>query len=244
VFLEFTRVITQYSIGRCSLPREDNSIQGSISEKDNVIIDGCLREMNEGLLVSAARSGDRTAFMELCGRDSSRIRGRIHRITRNREDTEDAFQNMLLRAFLNLKSFEGRSSFSSWLTRIAINSALGILRKRRTSELPILLSSDNSANWMPWEIPDQSETPEAYCQRREKEELLRNAILRLPSTFREVVELRHQRDYSTLEIAEALGISVSAVKSRLLRARKAVQLSTSGAARRLDTMTRSYEKGD
>lgn len=209
------------------------------------MIGGCIREMNEELLVSAARSGDRTAFMELCGRHSKQIWWKIHRITRNREDTEDAFQDALLRSFLHLKSFEGRSSFSSWLTRIAINSALGILRKKRASELPILLSSDNSENWMCWEIPDQSETPEDYCERREKEELLRSAILRLPSIFREVVELRHEREYSAHEIAEALGISVAAVKSRLSRARKAVQqLSASGAVRRHHTMTRSYEKGD
>jgi RNA polymerase sigma-70 factor (ECF subfamily) len=227
------------------LPRESNSIQRSISEQDDVIIGGCFREMNEELLVSAARSGDHTAFMELCGRHSGQIRWKIHRITWNREDSEDAFQDTLLRAFLNLKSFEGRSSFSSWLTRIAINSALGILRKRRASELPILLSSDNSANWIPWEIPDQSETPEAYYERREKEELLRGAILRLPSIFREVVELRHEREYSANQIAESLGISVAAAKSRLSRARKAVQqLSTSGAGRRLHTIPRSYEKGD
>ncbi len=225
--------------------RESNSIQGSIPEQDNVIIGACLREMAEELLVSAARSGDHTAFMELCGRHSRQIRWRIHRITRNREDAEDAFQDTLLRAFLNLKSFEGRSSFSSWLTRIAINSALGILRKKRSSELPLLLASDNSENWVLWEIPDQSETPEAYCERREKEELLKCAILRLPSIFREVVELRHEREYSALEIAELLGISVAAAKSRLSRARKAVrQLSTSGAVRRVHTMTRSYQKGD
>jgi RNA polymerase sigma-70 factor (ECF subfamily) len=108
-----------------------------------------------------------------------------------------------------------------------------------------MLSSDNSENWMSWEIPDQSETPEAYCERREKEELLRGAILRLPSIFREVVELRHEREYSSLEIAEALGISVAAAKSRLSRARKAVQqLSTSSTVRRLHTMTRSNGKGD
>jgi RNA polymerase sigma factor (sigma-70 family) len=226
------------------LLRESNSIQGSISEQTNVI-GGCIREMNEELLLSAARSGDRTAFMELCGRHSRQIWWRIHRITRHREDAEDAFQDTLLRAFLSLKSFEGRSSFSSWLTRIAINSALGLLRKKRASELPILLSSDNSENWMLWDIPDQSETPEAYCERREKEELLKSAILRLPLIFREVVELRHEREYSALEIAEVLGISVAAVKSRLSRARKAVQrLSTSGAERRLHTTTRSYEKGN
>ena len=147
----------------------------------------------------------------------------IQRITRNREDTEDAFQDTLLRAHIHLQRFEGRSTFSSWLTRVAINSALQVLRKRRASELPMLVPPDDSENWRPWEIADQSETPEAYCERREREELLRSAILRLPSIFREVMELKHARECSTIEIAEALGISVPTAKSRLMRARKAVR---------------------
>ena|GEM_PF-680524 len=205
----------------------------------------CLREMDEGLLVTAARSGDHTAFMELCGRHSRQIRWKIHRIMQNREDAEDAFQDTLLRAFLNLESFEGRSSFSSWLMRIAINSALGILRKKGTSELPLLLASDNSENWVLGQIPDRSETPEAYCERRQEEELLKSAILRLPPILREVVELRHEREYSALEIAELLGISVAAAKSRLSRARKAVRhLSISGAVRRVRRIRRSCQKAD
>jgi RNA polymerase sigma-70 factor, ECF subfamily len=205
------------------LSREGNSNSTSIPKQSNVIIGKCCEEMNEELLLSAARSGDSTAFMELCGRHSIQIRRRIQRITRNHEDAEDAFQDTLLKAFINLKSFEGRSGFSSWLTRIAINCALGLLRKKRASELPILPSTDDSDNWRLTEIPDQSETPEAYCERREKQELLRSAILRLPSIFREVIELKHSREYSANEIAEALGISVAAAKTRLSRARRAVQ---------------------
>jgi RNA polymerase sigma-70 factor, ECF subfamily len=185
--------------------------------------------MDDELLLSAARSGDGAAFAELCQRHSRKILVRIQRITRNREDSEDALQDTLLRALIHLQSFEGRSTFPSWLTRIAINSALQVLRKRRASELPMLMPPDGSEDWRPWEVTDQAETPEAYCERREKEELLRSAILRLPSIFREVVELRHEREYSALEIAEALGITVGAVKSRLVRARRAIQqLSTSG----------------
>ena len=179
----------------------------------------------------------------------------IQRITRNREDTEDAFQDTLLRALIHLQRFEGRSAFSSWLTRIAINSALQVLRKRRASELPMLVPTDDSEDWRPLEIADQSETPEAYCERREREDLLRSAILCLPSIFREVIELKHAREYSTIEIAEALGITVGAAKSRLVRARRAVQqLSRSGRGAlktskknspdsRPRTMARSCEKG-
>lgn len=209
---------------------QTNSEHGSISAQDHVSIGECIQEINDELLLSAARSGDSAAFTELCQRHSRKILLRIQRITRNREDTEDALQDTLLRAFIHLQSFEGRSTFSSWLTRIGINSALQLLRKRRASELLMPVPPDDSEDWRPSEIADQSETPEACCERREREQLLRSAILRLPSIFREVIELRHVREYSTIEIAEALGITVAAAKSRLVRARKAVQqLSISGA---------------
>lgn len=212
----------QYAIGRCSLSTEGNSNYTSIPQQNNVITGECSEEINEAVLLSAARRGDQMAFMKLCGRHSSQIRWRIHRITRNHEDAEDAFQDTLLKAFVNLESFEGRSGFSSWLTRIAINCALGLLRKKRASEPLILPSTDDSDSWRLRKIPDESETPEAYCERREKQELLRTAILRLPSVFREVIELKHAREYSANEIAEALGISVAAAKTRLSRARRAV----------------------
>ena len=198
-----------------------------ISEHSNAVISDNTREMSDQLLVSAAKSGDRSAFVELCGRHSKKILPTIYRITKNREDAEDVLQDSLLKAFVHLKSFEGRSSFSSWLTRIAINSALMALRKRRGLEIPIDHASDDCQIWHAWEPCDQAETPESHLVRREREELLRSAILRLPSMFREVVELRHAQEYSTSEIAQELGISVGAAKSRLLRARMAVRASFS-----------------
>ena len=189
------------------------------------MICGSRRELNDQLLVSAAQSGDRGAFVELCERHSKKLLQTIYRITQNWEDAEDVLQDALLRAFLNLNGFEGRSSFSSWLTRIAINSAFMFLRKRRRREVSIDHPGDDSETWAALELRDRTETPEAHAARREKETLLRCAILRLPSTFREVIELRHAQEYSTSEIAAALGISVSATKSRLSRARAAMRVS-------------------
>ena len=194
----------------------------SIANQDMAI---SLKAMDDGTLVSAARSGDHSAFVELCGRHSKKILPRIHRITKNREDAEDVLQDSLLKAYVHIGKFEGRSSFSSWLTRIAINTALMLLRKKRGVEIPIEEASEDFLSWRAWEPRDQSETPETSYARREREELLRNAILRLPTTFRETVELRHSHEYSTKEIAAALGISVAAAKSRLLRARTAVRAS-------------------
>jgi RNA polymerase sigma-70 factor (ECF subfamily) len=124
-------------------------------------------------------------------------------------------------AFAHLKCFEGRSTFSCWLTSIAINSALMILKKRRgVVEVSLEQVRDDSESLSFWEPRDQGETPEACCMRREREQILSNVIGRLPSTFREPVELRYVRGYSVAQVAEELGISHSAAKTKLMRARK------------------------
>jgi RNA polymerase sigma-70 factor, ECF subfamily len=202
-----------------------NSRNASIAQQNNIVISESIEEMSDKLLVLAARSGDCTAFVKLCERHSKRILRKLYRITKNWEDAEDALQDSLLKAFIHLKKFEGRSSFSSWLTRIAINSALMLLRKKRGLEVSIDHASDDAQTWWTWELQDHSETPESHYARREREELLRSAIRRLPTTFRKATELRLAREYSTSEIARELGISESAAKSRLLRARMAVRAS-------------------
>lgn len=183
-------------------------------------------EMNERMLVSAAQGGDAAAFVTLCKLHSQKILRRLYRITKNWEDAEDALQDSFLKAYLHLHKFEGRSSFSSWLTRIAINSALMLLRKKRSrNEIPMEITVDGDQSLQYREIADPAESPEhryAQCERKEK---LGMAIPRLRPCFRSVVELYHFEDLSTAEIADDLGISVPAVKSRLLRAKSALRRS-------------------
>ena len=202
---------------------ELRSVNSSISEQNCAVIGECLGAMNEELLVSAARAGDRSAFNELYTRHSWKVRQRVYSITKNREDAEDVIQEAALRAFLHLKSFEGRSSFSSWLTRIAINSALMTLRKKRRDEISIDQTCDQDDRSRPWEPCDNAETPEARYARCEREALLIRAIQRLPYIFREIIELQKSNEYSTLQIAQELGISLAAAKSRLMRARKTLR---------------------
>lgn len=195
-----------------------------VPNHNSVVVDECLSTWDDDLLVSAAKAGDRSAFVELYERHCRKVLPRIYRITKNWEDAEDAFQDSVLRAFVHMKGFEGRSNFASWLTRIAINSSLMVLRKRRrVVETPLKQMRDDSASPRSWEPPDHSETPEACFARRESEELLRNAIQHLPCILRDALNLQHSREYSASQIAEALGISVPAVKSRLTRARKAMR---------------------
>jgi RNA polymerase sigma-70 factor, ECF subfamily len=184
-------------------------------------------EMSDAILVAAAQSGDDVAFVELCNRHSDRILRTLYQITKNREDAEDALQDSFLKAFTHIHKFEGRSLFSSWLTRIAINSALMLLRKRRSrNEIPIEIPSDGERPELHYEIVDPNEDPEAQYARLEKSERLRMEILRLRPRFRSVVELHQFQECSAAEIADTLSISVAAVKSRLLRARAALRKST------------------
>ena len=177
-------------------------------------------EISDEALVSTAKSGDANAFVELSKRHSNRVLLTTYRITRNWQDAEDALQDSLLKAFSHLNGFQQKSSFATWLTRIAINSALMILRKKRVCvEVSIDGSDDPDDKYERWEARSLTEDPESRFARSEREELLRDAILRLPPVCREVVELRQARDYSAREIAQTLGISVAAVKSRLSRAR-------------------------
>jgi RNA polymerase sigma-70 factor, ECF subfamily len=181
-------------------------------------------ELSEAALVSMAKLGDRDAFVELSKPYSDRILRTIYHITRNWHDAEDALQDAMLRAFSHLKDFQGKSSFSTWVTRIAINSALMMLRKKRVcQEVPFEGIDSSGENYEPREAKSPAEDPESQLARKEREELLNDAILRLPRVLREVVELRQARGYSTREIAQALGISVPAVKSRLSRARSSLR---------------------
>jgi RNA polymerase sigma-70 factor (ECF subfamily) len=195
-----------------------NQANGNIAGDENAT--------RERSLVVAAQAGDAVAFVSLCKLHSEKILRRLYRITQNWEDAEDALQDAYMKAFLHIAKFEGRSSFSSWLTRIAINSALMLLRKKRSrNEIPMDISVDGEADTHHREVVDPALSPEhryAQCETRER---LGDAIPRLRPCFRSVVELYHYEDCSTAEIAAALRISVPAVKSRLLRAKTALRRS-------------------
>src|SRR5271169_774827 len=129
--------------------------------------------INEASLLATAKSGEAAALDTLYRAHAERLFRTVHRITRNREDAEDAVQDSLLRAFIHLKSFDGRSTFSTWLTRIAINSALMILRKRRVSPEPY---PSRSTTEVLLEISDPSPDPERQYAERQREGFLRDAI--------------------------------------------------------------------
>ena len=187
---------------------------------DGIAICHSLKEMSDEWLVAAAKNGDVTAFAQLRDRHFRSIMRTTYRITRNWEDAEDALQDTFLKAFIHLNRFECRSSFFSWVTRIAINASLATLRKKRASkDISIDACDNDGASGDRWEMPDLREDPERCYSRREREDSLRRAIRRLRPNLRTALELQQAQEYSTQEIADSLGISSAAAKSRLLRAR-------------------------
>jgi RNA polymerase sigma-70 factor, ECF subfamily len=191
-----------------------------ILANNQTVISHSLKEMSDEWLVVAAQDGNVNAFAELRDRHFRAILRTTYRITRNREDSEDALQDSFLKAFTHLNSFEGRSSFSSWITRIAINTSLTILRKKRANNDQSIDVDDNCCGSDDrWEMRDLREDPERVYTKHERSELLREAIVRLRPYLRNAVELRYSREYSMQEIADSLGISKASAKSRLLRAR-------------------------
>ena len=178
--------------------------------------------MCEQVLVTAAKQGQAEAFGALCQPLARKLIRIAERITRNREDAQDALQDAFLSAFLHVKSFDGRSSFSTWLTRIAVNSALMTLRKKRRSREIPLGSGELGTNGVGWDVPDLSVNPEKLSTQREKERILREAIRKLRPTIRQAVEIQ-LRELSMRETAGMMGVSVAAAKGRLFHGRRALR---------------------
>jgi RNA polymerase sigma-70 factor (ECF subfamily) len=175
----------------------------------------------EEALVAAARRGDEKAFETLVKRHRSRIFAVALRYTRVYEDAEDIVQQTLQKAFVYLDRFEGKSCFSTWLTRIAINEALMLLRRGRAMrEVSIDDTISDEVTAPALEIPDASPDPEAKYLQREGVRILSMAIRRLTPGMRTVIELRELRELSAPETARYLGLSVSAVKGRLFHGRR------------------------
>ncbi len=175
---------------------------------------------DEMALVRAAKKGDDSAYEELVRRYERNVFRIAQHITQNREDAEDVVQDAFIKAYTNLERFQEQSKFYTWLVRIAVNEALMKLRRRKP-ERTVSLDEDikTEDDFVPREIADWSPNPEQQYGQAELREILSKTIQGLPPGFRTVFVLRDVEGLSTEETAEALDLSVPAVKSRLLRAR-------------------------
>jgi RNA polymerase sigma-70 factor (ECF subfamily) len=174
---------------------------------------------DEHLLVNAAKGGDVAAFEELVNRYESKILRLTKNITGNREDAEDAMQDAFLKAYAHLDGFQQDSRFYTWLVRIAANEALMRLRKRRPGQVSLDEPLEGDTDLMPRELEDWRPNPEREYAQAELQALMAEVLEKLEPEFRIVLVLRDIEELSTQETADALGISVPNVKSRLLRAR-------------------------
>lgn len=167
-------------------------------------------------LVALAQDGDRAAFDALVRRHTGPLHSILNSITRDREATDDALQDALVRAWLNIGRFEGRSQFSTWLTRIAINEAYRGLRRSAPEPLDV-------DDLVGKHVPSWGEQPEEVFASRELLGAVRQALDDLPLDYRMAVTLRDVQGLSTAEAAEALGIGARALKSRVHRGRMALR---------------------
>jgi len=183
-----------------------------------------LRAWSEEQLIAAAKSGRRAPSGALCERHKKQVSCVTRRITRNREDAEDAAQECFLNAFVHLKDFDGRSQFATWLTRIAINAALMKFRKNRGArEVPIDQPNPSSKPVAQREFRCDAPDPEESCSLRERKRILKSAISGLRPRARNVVELIHLQEHSIRETAQILGISTGTAKARMFHAKIALR---------------------
>jgi RNA polymerase sigma-70 factor, ECF subfamily len=176
---------------------------------------------DEGLLISKAKAGCSSAFGELYERHRPRLYRTVLRILGNHEDAEDAVQRGFQRAFMTLTRFRQDSSFSTWMTRIAINEALMLLRHRRANNKVLSESNGNTdQSDFVLDIPDARPTPEQSLTQTELRTAVIRAISGLRSSLRIVVHLRDLQGLSSAETARRLGLTVGAVKARSFYAKR------------------------
>ncbi len=191
---------------------------------------------DEAALVAQARTGNAAAFSSLVERYEGKIFRLAQHITQNREDAEDVLQETFLKAYEHLDQFQGAARFYTWIVRIAVNQALMKLRKRKSDRTVSMDEEiDTGEDTVAREIAGWEENPEQQYSREEMTSILNTAVDGLPPIYRAVFVLRDVDELSTEETAEALNLSIPAVKSRLLRARLQLR----------DKLTRYFKrKGD
>jgi RNA polymerase sigma-70 factor (ECF subfamily) len=181
-------------------------------------------------LVERLQSGDTAALELLMERYASRVYRLAHGITRNEADAEEVVQDVFLTVFRKIQTFEGRAALRSWIYRVATNAALIKRRGKRMevevsldSRLPTFLPDGHRSGDPAFVMADWSQTPEADLLSGETRQILSQAIDALPDRYRTVLILRDIQELSNEEVAEIVGESLAAVKSRLHRARMALR---------------------
>jgi RNA polymerase sigma-70 factor, ECF subfamily len=208
-----------------------------IGQTNSIASSLCLSKSNddfdEASLIAGAKTGSLGAFEQLVKRYEARVFRVAQSMAHTREDAEEVAQSAFVQAFSHLSNFRGDSRFYTWLVRITINEGLMKLRRRRYNEISIDNARENEEGILPRELEDSRPTPEERCSREELRSILATTIGQLSPRYRAVFQLRDVEGFSTKETARALDLSLTAVKTRLRRARVALRSS-------LQKYTRSF----
>ena len=176
-------------------------------------------ELPDARLVERTQGGDTRAFDELVKRYRDKVYRLAYKILRHEDDAAEALQDAFLSAFRGLKNFKAESTFSTWLYRVTTNAALMKYRKRREGHISLEQSQSKDDSAQPMELADWSALPPEELEDQETWTVLSDAVEQLPEDLRIVFLRRDWLEESNAEVAEGLGLTVAAVKSRLHRAR-------------------------
>ena len=183
--------------------------------------------------MTRCKAGNHAAFIELIQQGSPIARRAIRSILRNTADVDDVMQETAMAAFKAVRSFNGRSKFSTWLTRIAVNNALMLLRRRKTrGEISFEADIEKTHGEIP-QLVDNTISAEQFLIREQSSQVVRKGVRALPRTLREYVELHSLQELSPREAAAFLGISLAAGKARLFHARRKLAQSLTSFRSRL-----------
>jgi RNA polymerase sigma-70 factor, ECF subfamily len=192
-----------------------------MSEPDTVLTNpAAARGAREQDLILKVQRGQQELFYELVRPYERRVYVAALAILRNEQDAEDAAQEAMLKAFANIRQFRAEARFSTWLIQIAVNEALMRRRRERTVVMEgIDDRRDEESDYAPRDFADWREIPSEALERKEVRQRLAEALASLDRKYREVFVMRDMEHLNIQETAEALGITVASVKTRLLRAR-------------------------
>jgi len=171
-------------------------------------------------LISAAIQGDENAYVDLMEKYQRALYYHIIKMVKDKEQVEDLVQEAFMKAFDNLSSYNTNYAFSTWLYRIATNHTIDYLRKKKLQTLSIDEPIQSGDGEMEIQLPDYSFETDREIIRKQRQELIRNAIQELPDKYRQVIEMRHMEEKSYQEISELLELPLGTVKAHIFRARE------------------------
>lgn len=183
------------------------------------------KELTDDKLIEQAREGDQRAYWQLVNRYQKTVYHVAYKIVRNEQTAEDISQETFMKAFNALASYRSEFRFSTWLCKIAANTSIDFLRKKRIQELSLDREIETEEGSVEFEVADYSFHPEREYEAKQQRISINRAVANLSERYRQVILYRHRDDKSYEEIAELLNVPVGTVKARIFRARELLKKS-------------------